>query len=1220
MSGWQFWIDRGGTFTDIVALTPGGQLLTEKLLSVNSDHYADAAHEGIQRLLRRSAESVTRAIDGIRLGTTLGTNALLEQRGVPTAILLNRGFGDLLSIGDQSRPDLFARTITPRQILHQATLEVAGRLDAHGQELEAPDLPKVKDQLMVLRGRGIESIAIALLHAWRNPAHELALGAVAREVGFREVVLSHQISSAPKLTLRAQTAALDAYLTPILRDYLDGLKARIAQINEQAVPIDCMQSNGGLIAHARFRGRDSILSGPAGGVSGAITVARQLGFEKLITFDMGGTSTDVAHYAGQLERRHEQNVSGFRFTAPGLQIHTVAAGGGSILRFDEGRLLVGPESAGADPGPACYGRGGPLTITDAHLLLGRLQPDFLPPSFGKSGDQPLDVAHVERQFEALALEVSRETGITRSARALAEAFLEVAAEHMALAIRSVSIERGFDLREGYALVAFGGAGGQQACQVATRLGIGKIISHPLAGVLSALGIGLSEKRRILEKTILAPCSRETLAGLLEEIPMMIQHGEGPLDPARKAARQVDVRVAIRYEGTDHALDVDLHPIASLKKRFEAAYVRAFGLQRRGVSLFIERLTVEEAEAAPLHDLPRHSIERHLNPLPQPRFAHVYVRGDSERIPVMSRHELRVGACIQGPCLILDPGATLYLESGWDAQKQVDGTLILRQSTQRADATQRAADPESEDPLKLELFNRRFMAVAEEMGHVLRKTAQSVNIKERLDFSCALFDAQGDLVANAPHIPVHLGSMGESVKALMRRHGAAFRPGDAWLINSPYEGGTHLPDITVVSPLMDPGTGRALFFVASRGHHADIGGITPGSMPPWSQSIEEEGVSSDGLLILREGRFMEKPVRCWLASGPHPARNPAQNIQDLMAQIAANNRGLHGLQQLIAGHGVEEVSNYMAYVQALAARLVRSRLRGLKSGSMRLEMDSGAIIQVSIRIEPEGESALIDFSGTSEQQKDNFNAPKAVTHAAVLYVLRLLCDKDIPLNEGCLSPIQLIVPEGSFLNPRPPSAVVAGNVETSQHVVDALLGALGIMAASQGTMNNLTFGSMAHQYYETIGGGCGASAGGPGADGVQTHMTNSRMTDPEVLESRFPVRVEAFCIRQGSGGKGRFRGGHGLIRRIRFLEPMVVSLLSTRRRTRPFGLHGGTSGSSGRASHIRAGCVKALQAREVLSVQALDAIEIETPGGGGYGLEPAMASVEHSSNPHHQEGR
>lgn len=1208
---WQFWIDRGGTFTDIVARRPDGRLLTHKLLSENPERYRDAALQGIADILDVHARDSAAVIQAVRMGTTVGTNALLERQGAATVLAINDGFGDALAIGYQSRPDIFALRIQRPAPLYGHVLEIRGRLDAAGREVEPLDLALAEAGLRAAFAQGYRSLAIVLLHAWRNPAHELALEDLARRLGYDQVSVSHRCSPAIRLVGRGDTTVVDAYLSPILRRYVaqvaNGLAGlRQATIRGKPARLRFMQSNGGLAEAGHFQGKDSILSGPAGGIIGAVVAARRAGFDRIVTFDMGGTSTDVAHWAGELERAEETRVAGIRLRVPMLNIHAVAAGGGSVLHYDGLRFRAGPDSAGASPGPACYRRGGPLTVTDANVMLGKLRPEFFPRLFGPDGRQPLDVESVRAGFETLAAAVSRDTGRAVLPEAVAEGFLAVAVEHMAAAIKRISVQRGHDLGRDYTLCGFGAAAGQHACRVAERLGLRRILLHPLAGVLSAYGMGLADHRVLRERAIvrtLEPQLEPRLAAelaTLEAACLDELASQGLADAGLACLKQA----SLRYAGSDTALEVPFASAIAMREAFEARHQQRFGFIAPDKPLVVDRLGVEVVASEPVtaaFEMP--ATDRGAGGL----VAQVRLfSGDRfHEAPVYQRSGLAVGQRLEGPAIVLEPTATTIVEPGWVGEITPLGDLVL---TSRYPGNVAAYGDTTPDPARLEIFNRLFMSLAEEMGYALQNTAHSVNIKERLDFSCAIFNERGELIANAPHIPVHLGSMGASVEALIHSRRESLRPGDAWLVNSPYHGGTHLPDITVITPVFDESSERILFYLAARGHHADVGGITPGSMPPGSCRIGDEGVLSEGLRIVADGRFLEPEVRAWLAGGPCPARNPEQNLADRRAQVAANTRGANGLRRLVAAYSLATVRAYMNHVLDHAEESVRRAITRLRDGRCEVRTDAGAAIRVEIRVDPRNRSALIDFTGTSPQQADNVNAPAAVTRAAVLYVFRTLVADDIPLNAGCLRPLAIRLPDGSMLNPRPPAAVVAGNVETSQQVVDALYGALGVMAAAQGTMNNLTFGNADYQYYETIGGGSGAGADFDGADAVQTHMTNSRITDPEILEWRFPVRVVRFAIRRGSGGPGRHRGGDGIVREFLFLAPMTAGILSSRRQTAPFGLEGGLPGQPGVNVMIRAD-----QTRQILGPRAEvfvavgDRLSIETPGGGGFGSPPATGT-------------
>ena len=1189
MSGWQFWVDRGGTFTDVVGRRPDGVRVVRKLLSDAPERYADAAVQGIRELLGLAPGEplpVT-AIDAVKMGTTVATNALLERKGERVLLLLDRGLEDLLLIGTQARPDLFARAIRLPAPLAERTVGVAGRTRVDGTS-EPLDEEAVRAALADARAVGIGSVAVALAHAWRYPAHEARVAALAVAAGFEHVGASHAVSPVVRLVPRAETTVVDAYLTPVLRRRVAALQAEL-----RGVRLLFMQSNGGLVDAGSFRGKDAILSGPAGGVVGAARTASAAGFDRIVAFDMGGTSTDVSHHAGAWERTWEAEVAGIRLRTPMLAIHTVAAGGGSVLRYEDGRFLVGPGSAGAVPGPACYRRGGPLTVTDCNVLLGRIQPAHFPAVFGPAGDAPLDAAVVRERFEALAAQVAAPG--PRTPEAVAAGFLEVAVETMARAIRRISIERGHDLA-GAALVCFGGAGGQHACAVADSLGMDAVLIHPLAGVLSALGMGLAVQRELRERAVERPLASTALPELVATLDALADDATAALTAQGVPASSVRVErwAHLRRRGTDAPLVVPWGDLAALHVSFDEEHRRRYGVLPDAGEVVVEGLSVEAIGGEEPVDS---AAPANPGGDPSEGRAPLYVGSAWHDAPILARARLAPGASVEGPALLVEQTGTTLVEPGWRATVTARFDLVLRRVTPRP----RRTTATEADPTLLTVFNHRFMSVAEQMGITLEHNAWSVNIKERRDYSCAVFDAVGRLVANAPHIPVHLGSMGDTVGEVLRATGGRLSPGDAYLLNDPYRGGTHLPDITVVSPVFDEGGGRLLFFVASRGHHADVGGKTPGSMPPDSRTIDEEGVRVACFPLVRGGLLDEAGLRSLLAAGPYPARNPAQNLADLRAQLAANARGTGALRELVREHGLAVVHAYMGHVRANAAAAVRRLIAGLSDGALILETDDGCHVAVRVTVDRAGERLVVDLSGTSPAQAGNANAPLPVVRAVVLYVFRLLVDADIPLNAGCLEPIELRVPPGSLLDPLPPAAVVAGNVETSQILADALLGALGAMAGSQGTMNNLTFGDGERQYYETLCGGAGAGPGFHGASGVHTHMTNSRLTDPEVLEMRHPVLVEAFGLRRGSGGSGQWRGGDGVTRRLLFLAPQEVAILSGRRLVPPHGMAGGGAGQPGRNRLVRPdGTVVELGPRAHAHVSPGDVLVIETPGGGGWG--------------------
>ncbi len=1207
---WQFWIDRGGTFTDVVAHRPDGSIITHKLLSENPERYADAALQGIREILGiPAAEAIPKeAIAAIKMGTTVGTNALLERTGERTALLITRGFGDSLRIGYQNRPDIFALDIKRPDLLYECVIEVAERCSAQGEVLVPLDKALACRELQHLFAHGIRSVAIVLMHAWRSPQHERQLAKLARRIGFTQISVSHAVSPLIKLIGRGDTTVVDAYLSPLLRRYVEQVAQGLGAHSESSPMDDApdrdrprlmfMQSNGGLVDAHYFQGKDSILSGPAGGIVGAVATASTAGFDKIITFDMGGTSTDVAHYAGEYERSFETEVAGVRMRTPMMHIHTVAAGGGSILHFDGMRYRVGPDSAGADPGPACYRRGGPLCVTDANVMVGKLPPDYFPKLFGPNGDLSLDSQLVKKRFKRLAADIAKAGGGCRTPEEVADGFLAVAVENMAAAIKKISVQRGYDV-SAYTLCCFGAAGGQHACLVADRLGITRIFLHPFAGVLSAYGMGLADFRLLREQAIEQPLDASLLPALRTALNELEKAGRAEMEKQSLGAERVDVlrRVHLRYQGTDTSLIVAFDAPKVMQATFERRHCERFGFIYDDKAQIVEAVSVEVIGVTQTIEEPLQALEPN-RPIRPTDHVSMYSDDTWHETPVLQRNEMLPGTHVAGPAIIIEPTSTTVIEPGWQGAVSTRNHLIL---TRAVPLARRTAIGTSVDPVMLEIFNKLYMSIAEQMGYTLQNTAHSVNIKERLDFSCAVFDNKGELIANAPHIPVHLGSMGESVQALIRSQGRRMKPGDAYLLNSPYHGGTHLPDITVVTPVFDGDGRKVLFYVAARGHHADIGGVTPGSMPPQSRTIDEEGVLCDGMKLLDRGRFLEQAALDWLLDHRCPARNPQQNIADLRAQIAANAKGVQELRKMVDHYSLTTVQAYMQHVQDNAAEAVRRMLGVLDDGRFVYALDDGAEIHVRIRIDRRQRRACIDFTGTSPQQPSNFNAPAAVCKAAVLYVLRTLVQDDIPLNAGCLRPIDLIIPEGSMLNPRPPAAVVAGNVETSQYIVDALYGALGVMAASQGTMNNLTFGNDRWQYYETICGGAGAGPDFDGCDAVHTHMTNSRITDPEVLEWRFPVLLEAFAIRTGSGGRGRHRGGDGVVRRIRFLQPMTAAILASHRVRPPFGLFGGEPGACGHDWVQRAdGSIVELHGRDRIDMLPGDVLVIETPGGGGYG--------------------
>ncbi len=1255
---WQFWIDRGGTFTDIVARHPNGQLIVHKLLSENPERYTDAPIQGIRDLMGISANAPipSEEIEVVKMGTTVATNALLERKGERTVLLITKGFRDALHIGYQNRPNIFARHIILPEMLYERVIEVEERYSAQGEILIPLNIEDTRRDLQAAYNTGIRSCAIIFIHGYRYPTHEKEIANLAQTIGFTQISVSHQVSPLMKLVSRGDTTVVDAYLSPILRRYVDRVSSQLSKTNEQTTNnqkqitnnqkqttnLMFMQSNGGLTDAKQFQGKDSILSGPAGGIVGAVQTSLIAGFNRIITFDMGGTSTDVAHYNGEYERTFETEVAGVRIRTPMMSIHTVAAGGGSLVDFDGARYRVGPESAGANPGPACYRRGGLLTVTDSNIMVGKLHPEFFPQVFGINGNLPLDGDVVRQKFTELA----REIGDGRTPEEVATGFLAIAVDKMANAIKKISLQRGYDVSE-YTLCCFGGAGGQHACAIADALGMKQVFIHPYAGVLSAYGMGLADVRVLREQAVEGRLTEELVSSLQGVLANLARDGEVKINTGNEGGLtdidklEIIRKVYLKYEGTDSSLIVDFNNAVQIRQEFEEAHRQRYGFVIPEKGLIVEAVSVEVISQMDVPEEP--IIQRHSNQPPQPvAKVQMYTGGKWQETPVFKREELQPGDCISAPAIIIEATGTNIIEPGWQAEVSERNHLILKSVAQpsrlRLKDSANTINPKSPDPVILEIFNNLFRSIAEQMGTTLQNTSYSVNIKERLDFSCAIFDREGQLVANAPHIPVHLGSMSESVRSLIEECGNNIKPGDVYAINNPYNGGTHLPDITVITPVFlqqsatkltphplpnppkpatkptphplqnqpKPATKATphplpLFYVASRGHHADIGGITPGSMPPDSTNVEQEGILINNFKLVAGGEFRETELTQLLTSGTYPVRNITQNIADLQAQIAANKKGVEELQRMVGQYGLETVQAYMGYVQDNAEESVRRVISILKDGNFSYELDTGGKIQVAITIDKHNRRAKIDFTGTSPQLPNNFNAPSAVCKAAVLYVFRTLVDDDIPLNAGCLKPLDIIIPKGCMLNPIYPAAVVAGNVETSQAITDTLYGALGVMAASQGTMNNFTFGNERYQYYETICGGSGAGADFDGTDAVHTHMTNSRLTDPEVLEWRFPVLLESFSIRPNSGGKGHHCGGNGVIRKIRFLEPMTGAILSGHRVISPFGLQGGESGIVGRNYVERKdGNIEELGSTAVVEMNVGDLFGIETPGGGGYG--------------------
>ncbi|WP_428483990.1 hydantoinase B/oxoprolinase family protein [Rhodopila sp.] len=1192
---WQFWIDRGGTFTDIVARHPDGHLSTHKLLSENPERYQDAAIAGIKSILGLGLDVPIPPglIEAVKMGTTVATNALLERKGDRTLLLVNRGFADALRIGNQARPRLFDLAITLPSMLYEQVAEVGGRVGVDGTEIETLEDDQARAIMAAARKTGINACAIVLMHAWKYPAHEQRLAELARQAGFSQVSASHAVSPLLRLVPRGDTTVVDAYLSPILRRYVEQVASELT-----GTRLYFMQSNGGLTEAGNFQGKDAILSGPAGGIVGAARTAGMADLDRIIGFDMGGTSTDVALYAGGFERAFETEVAGVRMRAPMMAINTVAAGGGSVLHFDGARMRVGPDSAGADPGPACYRRGGPLTVTDANVCVGKIQADHFPTIFGPGGDQRLDPAVVAEKFAELAPDIEAATGQAQTPRQVAEGFLQIAVANMANAIKQVSVQKGHDVSR-FALQCFGGAGGQHACLVADALGMETVFIHPYAGVLSAYGMGLADQTAMKEQAVEMPLRADTLPALEALANQMAADAVAELaEQGAQAASVTTVRsLHLRYAGTEAALIVPLQDLEAISHNFDVAHRQRFGFATPDRPVVVETVAAEAVLAGEIAAEATLPARESGTPEVIDR-VQIFTGGEAREAPVLDRTSLLAGDRIDGPALVREANATTVIEPGWTAEVTALDHIILRRT--EALPARVVGDTGRPDPVLLELFNNLFMNVAEQTGAVLQNTSMSVNIKERLDFSCAIFDADGNLVANAPHVPVHLGAMGESVRTVLDHRRGRLKRGDVVALNNPFNGGTHLPDITVITPVFDAAGKDILFFVGSRGHHADIGGITPGSTPPTSRTLEEEGVVIDDFLLVDGGHFREIEFRGLLADARYPARSPDVNVADIKAQVAANEKGVQELQRVVAQFGWPTVSAYMRHVMDNAEESVRRVLDRIGSGRFDYQMDNGRRLAVSISVDRAARSATVDFTGTGPQNEGNFNSPPAVTRAAVLYVFRCLVGDDIPLNDGCMKPLTLIIPPGTFLSPHPGAAVVAGNTEVSQATCNALFGALGCIACSQATMNNFLFGDATRQYYETICGGTGAGPGFNGTSAIQTHMTNTRMTDPEILELRYPVRLELFGIRQGSAGSGTWQGGDGAVRRIRFLEPMTAVIVSSRRTVAPFGLEGGADGAPGLQWVERAdGTHQTLTGQDSAELSPGDVFVIETPGGGGY---------------------
>ncbi|MDF0696353.1 hydantoinase B/oxoprolinase family protein [Rhizobium sp. MC63] len=1196
---WDFWIDRGGTFTDIVARRPDGSLIAHKLLSENPEAYRDPAVHGIRELLGLKADDPvpSELIGAVKMGTTVATNALLERKGDPTLLVTTKGFRDALEIGYQARADIFAKKIVKPELLYADVIEADERVLADGTVERPLDEDDLRQALEAAYAQGLRAVAIVFMHAYRYPEHEQRAAAIARAIGFTQISPSHVVSPLIKLVGRGDTAVVDAYLSPVLRRYVDQVAAELGAVEGQGPKLMFMQSSGGLTDAHLCQGKDAILSGPAGGVVGAVEVSRIAGFNRMIGFDMGGTSTDVSHYDGELERAFETEVAGVRMRAPMMKIHTVAAGGGSILSYDGSRFRVGPESAGATPGPKSYRRGGPLAVTDANIMTGKLLPEFFPAIFGPEQDQPLDAEAVRAAFAELAETI----GGGRAAEDVADGFLAIAVENMANAIKKISVQRGYDVSD-YALTCFGGAGGQHACLVADSLGMKTVLIHPFSGILSAYGMGLADIRATRQRAVLTEIAEAlaTIGGIRAELEEDVRE-ELRLQGVAAAEMEIVTRLHLQYKGTDTALPVAFGPQEEMVRAFAIAHKKQFGFIFEDRPVVVDSIEVEGIGGGA--DIEEAATQAEAFAPQALRTTRFFSGGAWHEAGIFERGALNPGAVLKGPALVIEPHQTIVVEPGWQARLTELDHIVL---TREISLARNTAVGTNADPVMLEVFNNLFMAIAEQMGVTLQNTAHSVNIKERLDFSCAVFDRTGALVANAPHMPVHLGSMDRSVETIIRLNAGRIRPGDVFALNAPYNGGTHLPDITVVTPVFDDAGTTILFYVASRGHHADIGGKAPGSMTPRATKVDEEGVLIDNFLLVDKGRFREAEFAAMLRDHPYPARNPAQNLADVKAQIAANEKGVRELRKMVAHFGLDVVEAYMGHVQDNAEESVRRVIARLSDSQFTYPTDQGAVIKVKITVDRKAREATVDFTGTSAQQPTNFNAPEPVTRAAVLYVFRVMVEQPIPINAGCLRPIRIIVPEGSMLRPVYPAAVVAGNVETSQHVTNALFGALGTLAAAQGSMNNLTFGNATYQYYETIcaGGPAGRlndGTGFDGADGVHTHMTNSRLTDPEVLEFRFPVVLEDFHIRRGSGGKGQYSAGGGTERTIRFLEMMDCSILSSHRMIRPFGLFGGEDGQLGKTEIRRAdGTVERLEGCDQSMLAAGDAVIVTTPTGGGFG--------------------
>ena len=1205
MANWSFWIDRGGTFTDTLALNPNGRILSSKFLSVNPEKYLDAAIHSIRKFLSVPNEQkiLVSQIDSIKLGTTVATNALLERKGSRTVLVTTQGFEDQLRLGYQNRPDIFARKINLPDQLYEKVVSVKERVLANGHIFKSLEINSVRDALQTCVEEGITSCAIVLMHGYKFINHEKKIAKLAIQLGFQQVSASHEVNPQIRFVERGDTTVLDAYLTPVLRKYINQLEENFE--GDLGRRLMFMQSNGGLTIPKLFHGKDAVLSGPAGGVVGAVEVSLRLGEKKIIGFDMGGTSTDVCHFSGKYERVFRGEIAGTRLASPMMNIHTVAAGGGSVLSYSAGRLQVGPESAGANPGPACYGKGGPLTVTDANVITGRLRPEFFPPIFGKKGNQNLD-----KQASILAIDPFSQQ-LQRTAETLAEDWLSIATQNMVSAIKKISVQRGYNVLN-YCLTVFGGAGGQFACEIAEKLGMSKCLLHSKASLLSAYGIGLATIRRVRKESVEKPLLDKGMESLISQISVIREALKVEvLDQGVELGElESETTIFLKSENTDTSFPIVFQSVQEMRRSFKKSFKKQFGFLVETNSIIVDSISVEVYQKRKSLDISSKSSGK-LSKKAAKFFTteQVFINDKWQNCKFIRKEDLNLDDYVNGPAIIIEAFTSVLVKPGWQAQLTQDKSIFLKKSQHRKHK-HRTFVTTKPDPMLLEVFNNMFMSIAEQMGIVLENTAQSVTIKERLDFSCAVFDSSGNLIANAPHMPVHLGSMEASVKAVIKKNKNICCE-DIYALNAPYDGGTHLPDITVVKPVFYGSDSKLIFFVASRGHHTDIGGLTPGSMPPDSRDIQDEGVYIENFKLVDSGYFLTKEIKHILSTAKYPVRAIDTNLADLRAQVAACEKGQKELNRLIEEYGSDLVQTYTSFVNKNASEMVKSILPSVKPGSYLYKMDNDIDgnkrqIAVSVELQNKPLRVTIDFSGTTLQTKTNFNAPEPVTRAAVLYAIRILVGGAIPMNSGLMSNIKIILPKGTMLSPRYPAAVIAGNVETSQAVTSALLLAFGIQAAAQSTMNNVTWGNDKYQYYETICGGTGAGilANGKahsGTSGVHSHMTNSRLTDPEILELRFPVILEQFSLRKDSGGTGLAKGGNGVVRKIRFLESMNFSIISGHRSVPPPGLHGGTGGSVGLTILERQnGEQIILDACDKISLIKDDLIIIKTPGGGGYG--------------------